>query len=225
MLQVSNLEFEDSNLLRKYPISEEATCVDDDGKQLESDILQDLSIVSYVEISNARIGSIYISNNIVSVTVLDDSGVVAVFTSTVDEAKDELLPSYARPGVFARIRVAACVGETKTYRFSTKEQSLVHEMCILDVRSTRVDSFVDDKSGEEFRGEVSLVFRPGIKCSVKNGNTDDPTVILSADDGMDKTLSTGCVPTNLNRSCVAPVIQSIDGVKPNEFGEIAIVFE
>lgn len=225
MLQVSNLEFEDSNLLRKYPISEEATCIDDDGKQLGTDILQDLSIVSYVEISNARIGSIYVSDKIVSVTVVDDTGVIAVFTAVASEAGDELEPEYARPGVFARLRVSAAVPETKTYRFSTKEQSRIHEMCLLDVRSTRVDAFVDDKSGEEFRGDVELVFRPGIRHSVKNGKNDDPTVILSADDGMDKILSTGCVPTNLNKSCIAPVVQSIDGVKPNEYGEIAIVFE
>lgn len=224
MIQVSNIEWEDSNLLRKYPVAEESTCVDDAGTRLDTGVIQDLSIVTYTALVNPRIGSVYIGKSIVSVTIMDDLGPVAVFTEAGDVSGKSISPTQSRRGVFARITL----GETKNptnLRFSDVRQSGIHEFCIVDASSSCVTAFIDDTSGKEFSGDMELVFRAGIKCDIKNNNTIDPTVVLSAADSLEKTLSSGCVPTDLNKSCVAPVIQTINGVKPNEFGEIAIVFE
>jgi hypothetical protein len=54
---------------------------------------------------------------------------------------------------------------------------------------------------------------------------NDGKIVVRASDATEKILSGGCTPTDLNKSCIAPVIQTINGVAPNSFGEIALVFE
>ena len=82
-----------------------------------------------------------------------------------------------------------------------------------------IQKFVDDKSGNEAVGDVKLSFGSGISVTVNNGK-----IHLAVTDSITNTLSSGCVPTSLNESCVAPVVQTINGVEPAFDGTIALVF-
>lgn len=65
-----------SNELRPYPIDDTATCVDDTGKQLPNDIITDLSVtvMSQHDAVGLRVSAVYVSPEIVSVTVASETG-------------------------------------------------------------------------------------------------------------------------------------------------------
>lgn len=210
------------NLLRKFPVAERATLIDDSGAEMATDLLSNISIVSVADISNVRISYFRISKEVLSVVLSDTAGPVSSllvhgYRNYTDYEMESL-----RGGVTARITTGTVVGaEPRMHIFSSFEQSGINDFCIVFIDGLRVNSVVDDESGQEFSGNVDLVFSGGIEASVdRNGR-----ILLHVSDSLDKTVSSSCVPTDLNKSCIVPVIQSINGVKPTSLGEIAIVFE
>lgn len=218
----SGIQLEDINALRKYPLSENSTLLDDRGVPIDNRIIVSLCIVSYVDIDAPRISYVYVGNGIVSIAISDNNGLVATFLGHDCEPSVEYTMTPERKGVVCKVVFGDAVsdGSVARHRFSSSEQSGIHEFCIVRVPGSIVTSVTDAMSGESFTGDISFAFSGGVYAE----NTTDG-VVLSASDSLEKVLSTGCVPTDLNKSCIAPVIQTINGVKPNEFGEIALVLE
>ena len=221
-VNTTGIQYEDINALRKYPLAESSTCVDDSGFQLPQNIVIDMCVVAFSSVSGLYLSYLHVGDRLLSAAVSDGSGVVATLTVVdySDDSEYTMVP--ARTGVSVVIsfgKLKEHVGET--YKFSNLGQSSIHSFCVVDVPGSVVECVVDDASGERFTGKVSFVFSGGISASVD----ETSRVSLKASDAIEKTLSGGCTPTDLNKSCIVPVIQSINGIKPNEFGEIALVLE
>lgn len=219
------IQFENANELRRYPLSEDATCVDDTGVPLPDNVLVDMSVASFRALPGLRVSSVHVGPGLVSVSLSDDSGAVA--TATVVAAAFEPYAPVAldslRDGVSGYVSFGEIDRTSRAmYRFSTEAQSAVHPFCVFEFPGAGVIEFVDDSSGERVSGDVVFDFGRYIDAHVES---DGHTVVLDLSDGMARTMDTGCVPTDLNTSCTAPVIQTINGVEPDSDGEIAIVFE
>lgn len=221
----TGIQWENENELRGYPLAEGSSRVDDSGRDLPDSILVDMSVVCFGRFKNLRLGSVRVGPGLTSLSLLDDAGPVAVVTVPSVEPYVPVALDSLRDGVsgtvvfgeFDRTSVAS-------YRFSTAEQSAISPFCVVEFPDTGVRSFVDDASGEEASGDVAFNFGGSVVVSVETTGTG-AKASLGLSNGVARSLSAGCVPTDLNKSCIAPVIRTINGVSPDRNGEIAIVFE
>lgn len=221
-INTTGLQYEDANALRKYPISEDATCLDDSGLVFPPDIVVDMCAVAFSSVVGMYLSYIHVGDRLLSAAVSDGAGVVATLTVVDYKDNSEYVMDSNRSGVYVSMSFGKLREHShSTYRFSSAMQAGIHKFCVVEIQGGLVESIVDDSSGETFSGPVSFVFSGGISAKVDESGV----VKLLASDSIEKTLSGGCTPTDLNKSCVVPVIQSINGIKPNEFGEIAIVLE
>lgn len=222
MNDVSGIDSLNINLLRKFPVDEGATLVDDSGIAMDTSLIANLLVVTAVELSNVRISYFRLSGEILSVVASDDVGPVASLMIHGYENYKDYSMTALRNGVTVRITTGK-LSEAKrcVHRFSTPEQSLLNGFCVIDVGCGLVENVIDDSSGSVFHGDLDVTFSGGIGAEVDQFGR----IQLRATDSLDKTLASGCTPTNLNKSCIVPVIQSINGVKPTNLGDIAIVFE
>lgn len=217
------VQFENANELRKYPLSEAATCVDDSGRPFPDNIVVDLSIASVSELPHLRVSSVHVGPGLVSISFSDDNGAVATATAVDPSDYEPVGLDPLRDGVSGHVVFGRFDRSSRsTYRFSSAAQSAVHEFCVFEFPVAGVKAFVDDMSGGSATGDVVFDFGRYVDARMSG---DGSTVVLSLSDSLARTLDTGCVPTDLNTSCLAPVIQTINGVEPDSNGEIAIVFE
>jgi hypothetical protein len=220
-------QLENINSLRKYPFSEGATLISDSGEDVPVNIVTGLSITSFVDCGTLHFSYIYVGPSIITVVISDNARPVLISTHLNDPAGYSAQMESLVDGINGSITIGQH-NETlygKSYRFSSDRQSGIHRFCILEFPRTGVIEFVDDVSGERVRGDVALSFSSGIKASVEPGDDNKTKIVLSMPKAVSNGLSSGCVPTDLNSACVAPVIQTINGISPTEYGEIAIVLE
>lgn len=204
---------------------EDATGVDDSGVPVDSRILTELSIVTYVKLDKPRVGSIYVGPRLLSVTVVDEDGPIASVTTLKTSKLTDIRMESLRKCVFCRVSFGDMTGVLANHTFSTYEQSGIHEFCVLPIENSCVTGIIDDKTDSMYTGDLELRFDNGVVCSVFADTTGMPVINMAVSDSLARALSSGCTPMNLNSACVAPVIQTINGIPPNEFGEIALVLE
>lgn len=219
------IQFENENLLRKYPLDQDATCIDDSGMPLPTGILGGISIVTCFEPANVRLSSVYVGSGIKSISISDDSGLLATATVEQDFIGQKMLDP-ARDGVtgivdFLDYRQAVA----ESHRFSTPEQSLIHRFCVTAVDIPFVSRFVDDTSGEEASGDTAIEILSNNVETLSSATGVGSDVKVRVGDSFAKTMSSECSPTSFSNVCIAPIILSINGTKPNADGEIAIVLQ
>lgn len=219
------IQFENENSLRKYPLDQDATCLDDGGTPLPTGILGGISIVTCFEPTNVRLSSVYVGSGIKSISISDDSGLLATATveqgfsgqSMLDPARDGVA------GVVDFLDYSTAVAES--HRFSTPGQSLIHRFCVTVVDLPCVSRFVDDTSGEEASGDTAIeILSNNVEASSRDTDAGSG-VEVRVGDSFAKTMSSECSPTSFSNVCIAPIILSINGTKPNADGEIAIVLQ
>ena len=218
------IQLENENALRNYPLAENVTTVSDDGSSFPYSLITGLNISSYVELEDTRISSIYEGPGLVSVVISDSAGVVATATST--ESGTVRLSSM-RDGVFGSVTfyMSDAVTQPRRYRFSTPEQSAISSFCILVFPFGGVKKFEDQSSGEEATGDVKFDFAGKVKSTCSELDNGGMNVDLSLLPAAVKAVDGNCIPMSLSEACISPVIRSINGLEPNENGEIAIIFE
>ena len=222
---VSGIQWENENSLRKYPLYEGATCVDDSGNVFGTGMILDASVTSTVALENLRISSVYAGEKILSVALADDLGPVAHATLVFPSSTADIVFDSERPGVVVTMKISAdSVRDGKSYRFSSFTQSGIHPFCIVEIPGVCVSKVVDDTTGHEAAGDITVSFESDV--TVRRADSKDTTgVVVEPSKSVTRNLAGGCSVTDLNTACVVPVIQSINGVKPNENGSIAIIFE
>lgn len=219
------IQWENENALRKYPLSELATCVDDAGKEFPTGILTGLSIVSFSKLDGPRVSSLYVGPRLVSLIISDGSGPIASATVTDVKPFSQVALEPTRPGVSGSVEFGEFdASAPSSYRFSTVEQSGILPFCVVEFPDSGITEVVDDISGESATGVVSFDFGSAASADVEIID-DKPEIVLRLSDSIARSLSNGCVPTDLGKSCIAPVIQTINGISPDEDGAIALVFE
>lgn len=131
-MTVRNQSFYDLNESRNYPLDDAAGLLDDTGQRLPHDLLADLNL-RFPETLGTRafLGSLAVTQNIVSVTILGDAGsfspigVVSVQRPVNPRAPYAIHP--LSPGVSGWIVFGSGIESDQTYnlRFSTSAQSLL----------------------------------------------------------------------------------------------------
>ena len=218
-----NIQIENENYLRKYPLGEDATGISDDGLEIPYDAIVGLSVTTYVALPLFRISSIYIGPGMISVVLSDSSGVVATASGEYDSV---VALNARRDGVSGTIELGhASFDSPMKFRFSSFAQSGISDFCVLAFPRVGVYMLEDASSGETATG--SVVFDFGGQVSTSVSSTDDGTDIVEMElsQAAKNAIADRCMPTSLNDSCVSPVIQTINGMNVNSEGEFAIVFE
>lgn len=227
-----DIQFENINSLRKYPFAEDATMLSDKGEPIPVDIIKSLHITSLVSVDDVFCSGIHCGPRLVSISLSDKNGILLSCTcpGNISGTNDEYIEMTShRKGVSGTISLynpKTDSASAVTYRASTPAQTRIHRFCILEFPEVGVVKFIDDKSGEEISGQVTVKFNGGaVGASIAEQDTHKTTIKLSLNKNLASILSNPCIPTDLNTSCIAPVIQTINGVEPTEDGEIAIVLE
>ena len=224
-INITGVQWENENSLRKYPFDEFSTCIDDAGVEIDPGFITDMSVSSAGSLSNARISSVYSGPGLISIVVSDDSGVVAHFTSTKSTGDEEVVFDSDRPGVVVSARINAnSLTHGVSHRFSTPEQSKINPFCIVEFSEEPVVMFVDDTTGSRIENVARLVFSPSV-TAVSNKDENGTRLTLTPSKSIMRGISNECIASDLDTACIVPVIQSINGVKPTANGSIAIILE
>jgi hypothetical protein len=240
--EISSAQFENENSLRMYPFSEGCSLADNEGKELSRDAIVDLHIVVPYGLGNnpgvvddggnrlpvASLSSIHVSNSMVSACFRCGN-----YALSVTVARENFIPYFPyRLEKLAGTENAGGVvtfgdidfpGFPETYLFRDRFEGdvgvVVHPCCIAVAEPPALKRFVDPRSGESVTGDVNIDFS-GYVISERRGKS----FLLSLEEGADAELASECAKSSGVDVCGATPIFSINGVKPDENGNIVLWF-
>ncbi len=224
----TNAGWGNANEGRGYPIFEGATRIDDTGIQLPDSILVDMGIVLPAAYPNARIGSIYISPDVVSVAI--SSGTEGLLTGTF--SRNGLLPYRAYPlsPVLVGASGWAAFGTYKPkvmtrFIFSTPEQSRLESRICRVVAPPGVAAVYSQFGGMSagLDGIIPITATGGL---VVESDPDNPSNIIIRLEATAQTRYAGpCGVTASEERCAAAPIRYINNVSADGNGLLKIRFE
>lgn len=222
-------QFENVNEMRNFPFSESASLVDRTGKELPACAVSDLHIVASVldgeEDVVAKMSSMHVSEHMVSacfVVLARGTSRAASVTVSMDRFRPyypyRLNPLGSSDGIggvvsFGNIRAG---NSPETYFL---DGAVVHPCCVAVTRRPAVTAFVDKRSGERLSGNVGISFSGYVSASSDGGKFR-----LSLEKGADSELASECAKASGSEVCGATPIRSINGVRPDDDGNIVIWF-
>ena len=218
-------QWENSNELRKFPFTEESSLVSVDGKVLPTDIISDLLLFLPESVYTPQLACVRLGPGVVSVafsinTELLCSCIVPKrdFRPYVPYAMDAVLPGSSGYITFGDI---SWPEEPVMYKFNNAAD-IDLRACIMTPQPG-VTSFVDDVSGEELSGIVTMSLPQTVTASIEKTDGVYHVTFDLTDTGR-TALSTSCHAGVDDEACGVPVIRSICGVKPNSDGVILLRF-
>ena len=235
--ETSNAQFENLNGLRKYPFAESASIAGKDGKEFPLDVVVDLHLFVRSDMQRPSSGFVVSGKPVARLISahLSQSMVSVCFSSVCGNYKDFLSVTVARerfePYVPYRLEVLSgsedsggivtfgdidFPGTQETYFFDDAE---ISPFCISASMPAALRSVIDPRSGSRISGDVNIRFS-GYVVSEKNGNSFK----LSLEDGAGSELASECAIATGPEVCGATPISSINGVFPDEEGNIVLWF-
>lgn len=237
-IHMATAQFENANALRNYPFKEGSTLVDDLGRELPRNVISDLRMFVpadvqegvQTEFPEVKMTSVHMSQSMVSVCFSSKfGGVINALSVTVAAANlrpyvpyrmEKLVGSYDIGGVvtFGEIELP---GMPETYRFKPLYGNAdVHPCCVAACRPAALRSFVDRRSGERLSGDVKIRFS-GYVDTEGNGKS----FRLSLADGAAAELASRCEELEGGVGvCGATSIKTINGIRPDDDGNIVLWF-
>lgn len=231
------IQFENANALRMYPFSEGSSLVGRDGKTLPGDIVADVRLVVPAAVDNpasgmategaasARLSSVHLSPYMVSACFAavsgDRVGALSVtvsrdgFSPYMPYRLEELAGTSDMGGIvtFGDIEFP---GFPETYFLDNAE---IHPCCVVAARPSGLRRFLDPRSGEGVSGDAEIRFS-GHVVSELVGNE----FRLSLGEGSASALASECAKASGAEACGATPIRSINGVRPDAYGNIVLWF-
>jgi len=107
-------------------------------------------------------------------------------------------------------------GSPETYFL---DGAVIHPCCVAVAKPPMLRSIVDPRSGVSVSGDVDISFS-GHVISRKDGDS----FFLSLDEDSDLELASECAMISRSEACGATPIESINGVYPDEYGNIVLWF-
>ena len=235
-------QFENENALRTYPFESGSSLVDKDGKELSRDAIVDLHLFVPAALGDpseiihadsdalprVSLSSFHVSSHMVSACFRCGSASLSVTVS-----RDSFRPYF--PYMLEKLAGSEDAGGVVTFgdidfpgfpetyffrdRFDGDVGVIVHQCCVAVARPASLRSFVDKRSGERLSGDVEIDFSGYVK-SEKSGKS----FRLLLEDGADVELASECAKASGADACGATPIVSINGVKPDENGNIVLWF-
>lgn len=235
--EMSGAQFENVNSLRTYPFAGSASLADRLGRELGRDVIVDvhLCVVSGQDAPAsgfapsdgpvARLASVHLSGAMVS----------ACFTSSFGGRKDSLSVTVSRDGFapYVPYRLESLCGSADTggvvtfgdFAFPEAPETyffgnaVVHPCCVSCARPPALRRIVDPRSGDSVSGDVSIGFSGHVSSAYENG-----AFRLSLEEGSAEYLASACAKISGDDACGATPIASINGVRPDEDGNIVLWF-
>lgn len=213
---------------RAYPLTEEATRLDDTGKTFENDIIVDMGILLPEYYTGLRISSVYISAQLISVAISANSG--GLLTGTY--ARAGVVPYTAYPLtpiadnasgwiVFGNHRTATI----KHYRFATAEQSGLEQRPVRVLPPPGVQRFqrVDNDPTIYATGIVKL--DGGLVFVIDRDPDDAQNIIVRLNNDVAASFIEPCTRQATSDACGVPPIRRINNVPATAAGVITLRFE
>lgn len=222
------IEWCNENEGRSYPLSEEATAVDDDGQGLPTNILADLSVVLPEEQSSIRISSLYVSPDIVSVAVSSDAGglLIGSFARAAVKAYAAYPLTGLVPNVSGYVVFGAFTARVPTrYRFATPQQSLLERRSLRVIPPPGVERITRTGADPEIyaSGVVALEASPDLE--IVSDRYDPHKIIVRLREGASGKYVGGCLRPASADECGVPPIRRINNVAADDNGTITLRFE
>lgn len=240
--EISSAQFENENSLRMYPFSEGSSLADKDGRVLSRDAIVDLHIVApyrlgdrpgAVDVDGNRLPSASLSSLHVSSSMVSACFRCGKSALSVTVARENFIPYFPyRLEKLAGTEDAGGLvtfgdidfpGFPETYlfrdRFDGDVGVVVHPCCIAVAEPPALKRFIDPRSGESVTGDVEIDFS-GYVRSERSGKS----FLLSLEEGADAELASECAKSSGADACGATPIVSINGVRPDENGNIVLWF-
>ena len=226
----STIEWYNENELRAYPIAETATRLDDNGQQLQDQLIVDMSIVVPSTYTSVRISSVNLTQQIAAIGI--SSGTTGLLIGTF--ARNTLKPYQAFQLTAVANNVSGWIvfGNAVTeviggtyHRFATVGQSRVEQRALHYINPPGVRRFLKygGRPDTWLEGDVRLTCNSALKI-VKNGAALVPTVDVQLDPAVAQNFAGPCVQVASKDNCGCPPIRKINGVGPDVNGKITIEF-
>lgn len=239
-VEMADAQFENMNALRAYPFSEGSSLVDRSGKKLPDDLVVDVHLVvpnlgarsdssessgRDVALPEVRLVSAHISRNMVSVCFRSEAeGHVSALSATVSSGNFRPYFPYRLEKVAGASDIGGVVsfGNVEFGDFPETfflDGAFVHPCCVSVMRPPALRRIVDPRSGDYVSGDVEIVFSGHVSASSEGG-----AFRLSLEPGSADELASECVRESGGNACGATPIRSINGIRPDDDGNIVLWF-
>lgn len=237
-------QFENVNGMRMYPFMDSSSLVDRDGKELQKDVIVDMHLVVPSSFANPAEGivetgipavmmtSVHLSQSMVSACFVSDAGGERnALSVTVARSRFSPYMPYRLEKLAGSSDIGGIVtfgdmefpGFPETYMFTGRWDGDhgvgIHPCCVAAARPAGLRRIIDPRSGESVSGDVSIRFPEYVVAS-----SDGNSVRLSLEDGAPEALASECSMITGSDACGATSISSINGVRPDEDGNIVLWF-
>lgn len=242
-VDMESAQFENVNALRKFPFACDASLVDREGRELPSDAIVDLHMFVPADFPNlqqmpaealpsVRMTSFHLSEAMVSACFVSESG-GKTSAASVTVAAGGFLPYFpyrleplagtqdmggvvSFGDVFSKFSGMDIRGLPETYFF---DDARIHPCQVICAKPAGLRSFVDPRTGEKVSGDVDIEFTGYVEAT-RDGNS----VSLELGSGGDVELASECAKATGADVCGATPIVSINGIRPNAYGNIVLWF-
>ena len=237
-VEMASPQFENVNALRMFPFANGSSLVDRNGKELPKDVISDLHLfvpggvtqpesgdMDNTVLPEVKMSSVHLSRSMVSACFVSGSG-SSVNALSVTVSADEFKPYF--PYRLEKLYGTSDMGGIVTFGavdfpFHPEtyflDAAVVHPCCMAVSKPAALRKFIDRRSGEEVSGDVEIVFS-GYVASAKTGKNFE----LSLEEGAEVELASECSAASSSSVCGATPISSINGISPDEDGNIVLWF-
>lgn len=244
MLTPRQMEWENGNEFSMFPIAADSSPVADSGIALPNGIIADLSVylarhhtASDVEL---QLSCVRVSPSIVTATISSyeiSSGVATNRRGVLAVAipRDEFEPyrPYAMDPMVDGAGGVISFGDIdwpeqpQMYTFRTEDEGVPRGRLDPSVchffTAPSITKFIDDSSGASLSGIVTLNLPDTVEAAIAKTDTGY-MVALSLTQTGNEMLATVCNSGTSATACGTPIVKTINGVEPNDLGEILVVF-
>jgi hypothetical protein len=213
---------------RKFPLAELATCASDTHEQLPNDVLADMGLLLPPAYEDAYVGSLCVTDTLVSLGIQTDSTGLLVGTWN----RNDLVAYTAYPltGLVDDVSGWIVFGNhllrgRNIYRFSSATQSRISERAIRRVHPIPVKHFQLFEGRTDLYADrvVRFVGRGGI--IVEAHESDPQTVVVRLSPDLWTQYLGPCNEVADDEACDVPPLRGFNGVCPDENGRITLRFE
>lgn len=231
-------QYENVNALRSYPFACDGPIVSTSGFELPTGTIVDLRMVVPADLpengeaqiavsppASVKMTSLHVSESMISVCFRSESGgrSDALSVTVTRETFKPYFP-YRMEKLIGSSDIGGVVtfgdilfpGSPETYFFNDAE---IATCCIAVAKPPALRSFVDRRSGESVSGDVDISFSGHIVAEPSEG-----AFRLSLQNGSAEELMSECNDVNAGNACGATPISTINGVSPDEYGNIVLWF-
>lgn len=228
-VDMESAQFENVNELRNYPFTDESSMVDRFGNELPIGTVSDVHLAIARQIGyglpSVRLSSVHVSDAMVSACFSAKFGDVSSAMS-VTVSSESFKPYF--PYMLESLAGTTCAGGVVSFGeidFSSGpmtyflDEAIVHPCCVAFTERPGVNKFIDTRSGDYVAGDVEFSFS-GYLSSEKSGNS----FRIGLEKGASNELASECSKITGVEACGATPIYSINGVRPDEDGNIVLWF-